>query len=90
MREVALPLSEITVNAVQGTVLAAIGKHGDHTVLNPRITDEEKLAVLVEEVGEVARALTYDQPRENLCRELLHVAATAAGWAQCVDDENGV
>ena len=48
--------------------------------------DTTKLVVLVEEVGEVARAMTYDNgDRGQLVRELLQVAAVAAGWAQALD-----
>jgi NTP pyrophosphatase (non-canonical NTP hydrolase) len=44
------------------------------------LTDAEWLAVLVEEVGEAARAM-QDETDERLREELVQVAAMAARWA---------
>lgn len=47
----------------------------------------EKLPILMEEVGEVANALTYDGPRDSaavLRDELIQVAAVAAAWADSI------
>jgi NTP pyrophosphatase (non-canonical NTP hydrolase) len=45
-------------------------------------TDEQRVAALVEELGEVARALTYDQDHAgDLTTELTQLAALAAAWA---------
>lgn len=87
----ALPLAGFTVSAIQTELIAAIGKHGfDRTPFNPDLSDQDKLVVLVEEVGEVARALTYDQgDREHLTHELIQVAAMAASWAQSLDTREG-
>lgn len=41
-----------------------------------------KLAVLVEEVGEVARALLEEEGDERLLEELVQVAAVAVAWAE--------
>ncbi len=43
---------------------------------------EEKLAVLTEEVGEVARAINDEQRKARLKRELVQVAATAVAWLE--------
>ena len=47
----------------------------------------QRLAILVEEVGEVAHELTYDQGgrdgrRDELVKELIQVAAMAASWIE--------
>ena len=44
--------------------------------------DGEKLAVLVEEVGEVARAILETESPERLRAELVQVAAVAVAWAE--------
>lgn len=59
----------------------AIDKHGwDQTPMSLAMTDEKAFIILAEEVGEVARALTYDEgSKENLRKELLQVAAMSYG-----------
>src|SRR5258706_864326 len=44
-----------------------------------------KLAVLTEEVGEVARAVLERSPMDHLKNELIQVAAVAVAWAECID-----
>lgn len=51
------------------------------------LTNSEKLAILMEEVGEVARAVCEDIPGSaenlaNLREELVQVAALAVGWLE--------
>lgn len=48
-----------------------------------KLTDAEWLTVLVEEVGECARAM-QDETDERLREELLQVAAMAARWASAI------
>ena len=43
--------------------------------------DYEKLAVLVEEVGEIAKAL-MENDRDNLFEELVQVAAVSVAWLE--------
>lgn len=56
-----------------------------------RMPDGDKLAVLMEEVGEVAREL-YDaraekrEPSANLHTELVQLAAVAVAWIECIED----
>lgn len=62
------------------------------TCADPRMSDETKLAVLVEEVGEVSRELCdaraeIRRPSENLRVELIQVAAVAMAWAESLVDE---
>jgi NTP pyrophosphatase (non-canonical NTP hydrolase) len=65
----------------------AKAKHGENTLDGPRSNDLLRLAALVEEVGEVAHELTYDQegnPEERAARlraELIDVANVAVTWA---------
>lgn len=57
----------------------AIDKHGfAKTPMNPRMGKEKRFIILAEEVGEVARALTYDEGDEGkLEEELIQVASMA-------------
>lgn len=57
----------------------AIKKHGVmQTPCNPAMPDGERLKILVEEVGEVARAMTYDEgDPDQLDKELIQVATMA-------------
>lgn len=62
---------------------SAVQKHGlDRTPMNPKMDPNVAFVILVEEVGEVARALTYDNgDPEALASELIQVAAMAtAMW----------
>lgn len=65
-----------------------------HTCADAELSPGEKLAVLVEEVGEVARALSEDAGNANdkhgveLRRELVQVAAVAVAWAESLMPED--
>ncbi len=67
----------------------AIEKHGfKRTPMNPEMSNERRFILLAEEVGEVARALTYDEGSRNKLREeLIQVAARAVGAICGMDDE---
>lgn len=58
---------------------------------DPSIADDKKLAVLVEEVGEVARAMlegTYRPDQlEALLAEVVQVAAVAVAWVEALQAE---
>jgi len=61
----------------------AYAKHDGRTPRSHSVGDQESLVVLVEEVGEVARAMTYDEgDQEQLAAELIQVAAMSAAWAE--------
>lgn len=61
----------------------AYKKHHGRTPRSRQVSDGESLAILVEEVGEVARAMTYDEGDVNqLATELIQVATMAAAWAE--------
>lgn len=62
---------------------AAETKHGrDKTLFSYQIPLHHKLAVLLEEVGEVGKCLTYDGDINTLDKELLQVANLALAWYQ--------
>ena len=50
------------------------------TCVSPIVSCAEKLAVLTEEIGEVARAV-QERDKINLREELIQVAAVAVAWA---------
>lgn len=70
------------VDEISNELMAAVAKHGyNQTPMSARMTDEERLVILVEEIGEVARAMTYDEgSRAALRRELIQVAAMSVAW----------
>lgn len=90
---VGLVLSELTLSAIQAEATRAHLKHGEHSMLGKHYSSGDRLAILVEEVGEVAHELTYDQGgpgvgagrRDELVRELIQVAAMAASWVEFLE-----
>jgi NTP pyrophosphatase (non-canonical NTP hydrolase) len=79
----------ITINAVQAAFISAQMKHGHAgTPAQRNMPHGERLAILVEEVGEVAHAMTYDGgdgDGEALVGELLQVAAMALAWVEGIE-----
>lgn len=64
-------------------------KHGGITPLHPDMSEHDRAAILLEEVGEVARACTPDASTEvghagDLVEELVQVATMALAWAQAI------
>lgn len=47
------------------------------------------MPVLVEEVGEVARAMNDREPPDRLRTELVQVAAMATAWVAAIDEREG-
>jgi len=66
---------------------AAHQKHGQNSIEAEPADSPRWLAILVEEVGEVANALTYDT-KGNLRAELMDVLAVASAWVAALDDGN--
>jgi hypothetical protein len=64
---------------------AAHKKHGAQSIAVLSLDDPAWLSILVEEVGEVAHAMTYDADVGNLQDELIQVATVAAAWAWAID-----
>lgn len=52
---------------------------------SPDVAEPVKLAVLTEELGEVARAM-LDGDRDDLRRELVQVAAVAVAWLEGLEE----
>ncbi|MCA1624181.1 MAG: hypothetical protein LC778_10340 [Acidobacteria bacterium] len=83
-----LCLDSLTLDAITAEVMRQSAKHGPKAILAPdgTKTDDERFNDLIEEIGEVARARTYDEgDTDKLVKELIQVAAIAAAWAQVVD-----
>jgi hypothetical protein len=55
-------------------------KHGINSIEANTADPYTMLAILVEEVGEVAKCLTYDQDPNNLVLEVSQVMAVAWAW----------
>ena len=53
------------------------------------LSDEAKLVVLVEEVGEIARALHDREEAPRLRAELIQTAAVCVAWAETLSPEGG-
>ena len=70
-------------DAIDVEFAGAYTKHKGKTPRAWSVGDAQSLVILVEEVGEVARAMTYDEgDQQNLYDELIQVAAMAAAWAE--------
>jgi hypothetical protein len=84
-----LVLSGLTLGAVQAEATRAHVRHGIRSMMGPAWTPTERLAILAEELGEVAHELTYDQQDAGqparLVRELIQVAAMAASWVEVLE-----
>ena len=92
----AVPVADILLERQRQEALKASGKF-TYTCADPEMTHAERLAVLVEEVGEVARALleqghlpneqSHDLHGADLRHELVQVAAVALAWLEAIDDK---
>jgi NTP pyrophosphatase (non-canonical NTP hydrolase) len=84
-------LSNLTLSAIQAEATGAHAQHGDNSMLGPSHTDDRRLAILTEEVGEVARELNDAEiggrpiDRDKLVKELIQVAAMAATWVEALE-----
>lgn len=85
-------LADPTLDAVRAESARAHAKHSavgaGRSIFDPAMPRGEKMYALVEEVGEVARALTKDAGlgQAHLVEELIQVANVALTWAQCEDE----
>jgi hypothetical protein len=85
-------LDEITLGQISSESVRAIAKHGwNKTPFNPDLDRYRKLAILTEEIGEVAKELCELELNpgswtpDNLVSELIQVASVAASWLECED-----
>jgi hypothetical protein len=82
-------LSDVTLSAVQAEASGAHARFGEHSMLGSAVTESDRLAILTEEVGEVARELNEDRLgrlpedwRDRRVKELIQVAAVALTWVE--------
>jgi hypothetical protein len=81
-----LLLSNLTLAAVQAEATGAHAKHGSKSMLYG--SDDRRIRILLEEVGEVARELNdaeiEERPvdRDKIVRELLQSAAMCLTWVE--------
>lgn len=61
-----------------------VGQKFDWTAAQLNVPGDWKLRILVEEIGEVARAIHDDQPAQELYEELVQVAAIAVAWGEAL------
>jgi len=72
----------MALNDLTDEMSRAREKHGDYSLDGKAMTDVTRLAALMEEVGEVGRAMTYDKDHGGeLRKELIQVANVAITWA---------
>ncbi|WP_198144303.1 hypothetical protein [Parafrankia sp. EUN1f] len=71
---------------VEAEATRAHAKHGARSILSPALGDQARLPVLVEEVGEVARAMLEGADLDHLRAELVQVAAVALTWVEALRD----
>lgn len=76
-------LSEVYEERVRQEELKASGRFA-YTCADAECTDGQALAILVEEVGEVARAMCEGK---GLRDELIQVAAVAVAWVERMDKQ---
>jgi len=62
-------------------------KHGENSIECQPADSARWLPILVEEVGEIANALTYDGPLDHLREELIDTIAVASAWITAIDAE---
>lgn len=78
-------LSKVSDERIRQERLKAAGKF-PYTPEDPQCSNQEALTILVEEVGEVARAL-QEKDVENLKDELIQVAAVAVAWVEGIHNK---
>lgn len=86
-----LVLSDLTLSAVQMEATRAHILHGPNSMLGKLHGNDRRLAILVEEVGEVARELNdrivnnRALDRDHLVKELIQVGAMALTWVEALE-----
>jgi hypothetical protein len=91
-----LVLSDLTLSAVQAEATRAHLLHGDNSMLGAAVTESDRMAILTEEVGEVARELNEDRLgnippddwRDRRVKELIQVAAMALTWVEALEGQH--
>lgn len=79
-------LSDKIIQQIRDERQHSIDKHGKNSMEFLPSDSADWLAILVEEVGETAKALTYDKTEsDNLYEELIDVIAVASSWAEALE-----
>lgn len=78
------PASERVAAEVLAARVQAHTKHSGSSLEDEPADSPRWLPALVEEIGEVANALTYDGPA-NLRAELIDVIVVASAWVAAID-----
>lgn len=87
-------ISDVTVQAVRAETARAIQKHGrENTPLHKGMSRADKLVIMTEQMGEIAKAiceynlelLSEEELQARLMRELLKLSASAAMFAESED-----
>jgi hypothetical protein len=79
-----MPLTALTLNAIQAEALRAHCLHGEHSILSKEMPDCERLAILVQEIVDVAHVLNCEGDKTKLEIELIRLAAVAATWIEAL------
>lgn len=64
-------------------------KHGENSMETAAWDSPLWLAILVEEIGEIANALTYDGPSGNLRKEMIDALSVLFAWVDAIDTKRG-
>lgn len=78
-------LSPITLSAVQAESASAWAQHGDCAMLGDGLTTLQRLAFLLEEVGEVGKAIGEGRTNDEIVSELIQTGYMALAWAEWLD-----
>ena len=79
-----MPLTSLTLNAIQAEALRAHCRDSENSILSEEMPDCGRLAILVQEIVEVAHALNCEGDKTKLEIELIRVAAAAATWIEAL------
>ena len=71
-----------TLELIQAQALRSYSCDPGHSVFNAMLTDTDRLAILVEAVGDIACTLASDGDTSNFSVKLTQVAAVAATWIE--------
>lgn len=77
-------------DAICGEMTDAQLTYGSAWIGGDVLDAAERLAVLMEEVGEVAREVLAVNRPQHIRDELIQVAACAVAWIEAIDAEDGV
>jgi hypothetical protein len=85
VREIIMPLTSLTLAAIQAEALRAHYRHAERSVLRKDMSNGERSVILVDAISEVVSTLVSDGDTANLETELIQVAAIAASWVEALN-----